>query len=205
MPDDPRVPSQTPAAPDQPAQPASPTTPEETTDFNIGEEFGTAKRNLPPTRIVLIGVAIIVVIAAMVSFVQRAKPQGVGSIDNVAVADIPNQNAVLVAMNVTVRNTGRKALWIHTIQGTLKTESGEELTDVPVSPMDYDRYFQFAPVLKEHAEPALLPETKSPEGKEARGMVLVSFNVNKEGFDKRKSLGVVIQPYDQPRPIVLTK
>ena len=39
----------------------------------------------------------------------------------------------------------------------------------------------------------------------AGGMVLVSFNVNKEGFDKRKSLGVVIQPYDQPRPIVLTK
>ena len=197
--------STSPTTPVPPAEPASTVAPEERTDFNIGDEFGTAKRNLPPARIVLIGVAIIIVVAAMVSFVQRAKPQGAGAIDNFAVADIPNQNAVLVAMNVTIRNTGKKPLWIHTIQGTLKTESGEELTDVPVSPMDYDRYFQFAPVLKEHAQPALLPETKILEGQEAHGMVLVSFNVNKEGFDKRKSLGVVIQPYDQPRPIVLTK
>lgn len=194
-----------PTPPGPPAEPMSPTAPQESTDFNIGEEFGTAKRNLPPARIVLIGVAIIIAIAAMVSFVQRAKPQGVGAIDDFAVAEIPNQNAVLVAMNVTVRNTGRKPLWIHTIQGTLKTESGEEFTDVPVSPMDYDRYFQFAPVLKVHVQPALLPETKISEGKEAHGMVLVSFNVNKDSFDKRKSLGVVIQPYDQPRPIVLTK
>jgi hypothetical protein len=197
--------STSPTARVPPGGPTSPAATPEGTDFNIGEEFGTAKRNLPPARIVLIGVAIIIVVAALVSFVQRAKPQGVGAIDNFAVAEIPNQNSVLVAINVTVRNTGKKPLWIHTIQGTLKTESGEELTDVPVSPMDYDRYFQFAPVLKEHSQPALLPETKIPEGKEAHGMVLVSFNVNKDAFDKRKSLGVVVQPYDQPRPIVLTK
>ena len=202
----------TPSSSASPANPASTTGPaasppatQEGMDFNIGEEFGTARRNLPPARIVLIGVAIIIVVAAMVSFVQRAQPQGVGAIDNFAVAEIPNQNAVLVALNVTVRNTGKKPLWIHTIQGTLKPESGEELTDVPVSPIDYDRYFQFAPALKEHAQPALLPETKILEGKEVHGMVLVSFNVTKEGFAKRKSLGVVIQPYDQPRPIVLTK
>ena len=44
------------------------------------------------------------------SFVARAKPQGGGSIDNIAAVEIPNQNAVLVAVNVTVHNSGEKAL-----------------------------------------------------------------------------------------------
>ena len=193
----PQVPS---AAPSQPASSSA----EEGTPFEIGEEFGTAKRNLPPARIVVIGVVIIVVVGAIVSFVSRAKPQGVGSIDNMTYVEVPNQNLVLVAINVTVRNTGEKPLWIHSIQGVLKTDAGE-FTDVPVSPVDYDRYFQAFPALKEHAQPALLPEIKvSPSG-EAHGMVLVSFSVTKDAFERRKSLGVVIQPYDQPRPIVLTK
>jgi hypothetical protein len=178
--------------------------PEQGTRFDIGEEFGTAKRNLPPARIVVIGVAIIIVVAAIISFANRAKPQGVGSIENIAVAEVPNQNMMLVAMNVKVQNTGDKPLWIHTIQGVLKTDSGD-LTDVPVSPVDYDRYFEAFPALKEHAEGALLPETKIPSGGEAHGLVLVSFGLSKDAFDKRKSIGVVIQPYDQPRPIVLTK
>jgi hypothetical protein len=29
--------------------------------------------------------------------------------------------------------------------------------------------------------------------------------VTQDGFDKRKSLSVVIQPYDQPLPLVLAK
>ena len=186
-----------------PSQPAS-SPAEEGTPFEIGEEFGTAKRNLPPARIVVIGVVIIVVVGAIVSFVSRAKPQGVGSIDNMTYVEVPNQNLVLVAINVTVRNTGEKPLWIHTIQGVLKTDTGE-FTDVPVSPVDYDRYFQAFPALKEHAQPALLPEIKISPAGEAHGMVLVSFSVTKDAFEKRKSLGAVIQPYDQPRPIVLTK
>src|SRR5207253_8831338 len=116
----------------------------------------------------------------------------------------PNPELGLVAINVSVRNAREKALWIHQIQGLLKTDTGE-FTDVPVSPVDYDRYFQAFPALKEHAQPALLPEIKISPAGEAHGMVLVSFNVAKDAFEKRKSLGVVIQPYDQPRPIVLTK
>src|SRR5512143_2459792 len=41
---------------DQPTPPPAPPT-EPTTDFQIGEEFGTAKRNLPPAGIVVICVA----------------------------------------------------------------------------------------------------------------------------------------------------
>jgi hypothetical protein len=203
------MPDETPTPPSIPATPAVPagssaTPTDQGTRFDIGEEFGTAKRNLPPARIVVIGVVIILIVAGIISFATRAKPQGEGSIENMSVAEVPNQNMVLVAMNVSVRNTGEKALWIHSIQGSLKTDTGD-FTDVPVSPVDYDRYFQAFPALKEHAENALLPETKIQSGAEAHGMVLVSFNVPKDAFDKRKSVGVVIQPYDQPRPIVLTK
>jgi hypothetical protein len=190
--------------PQGPAQPASAPT-QEGTSFNIGEEFGTAKRNLPPAKIVLIGVAVVAVVALFVSFLQRAKPQGDGQIDSIAIAEVPEQNMTLVAAGVTVRNTGKKALWIHSIQGRLKTESEEFNDSSPVSAVDYERYFQAFPALKEHAEPALLAETKISIGGEARGMVLVSFPVNQNAFDKRKSFSVVIQPYDQPAPIVLTK
>jgi hypothetical protein len=34
-------------------------------------------------------------------------------------------------------------------------------------------------------------------------VIIVGFKVTKEAFDRRKSLTVAIQPYDQPLPIVL--
>jgi len=172
--------------------------------INIADEFGTAKRNLPPAKIVGIVLAAAAVLVGIFAFLDRAKPQGGGSVDNIAVAEIPNQNAVLVAVNVTVNNSGKKPLWIHDIKATLKTDGGE-FSDVAASAIDYDRYFQAFPTLKEHALAAIPPETKIPIGGQTQGTVVVSFPVTQDGFDKRKSLNVVIQPYDQPLPIVLTK
>ncbi len=87
--------------------------------INIGEEFGTAKRNLPPAKIVGIVLAVAVVLLAIFAFLDRAKPQGDGSIDNIAVAEVPDQNSVLVALNVTVHNSGEKSLWIHDIKAKI--------------------------------------------------------------------------------------
>jgi hypothetical protein len=36
-----------------------------------------------------------------------------------------------------------------------------------------------------------------------RGTIVVGFKITKEAFDRRKSLTVAIQPYDQPLPIIL--
>jgi hypothetical protein len=184
------------AAPGTPAQGEIP--------FNIAEEFGTAKRNLPPAKIVAIAGAGLLVVLLLFAFLQKAKPQGGGSLDNITAVEIPDQNAMLVAVNVKLRNAGEKPLWIHTIKSTLKTESGE-FSDEAGAGADFDRYFQAFPALKEHALPALTPETKIAPGNEAQGTVVVSFPVTKDAFDKRKSLSVVIQPYDQPVPVVLTK
>src|SRR5215470_15289679 len=47
--------------------------------INIGEEFGTAKRNLPPAKIVGIVLAVAAVVVGTFAFLERAKPQGGGS------------------------------------------------------------------------------------------------------------------------------
>jgi len=208
------MPENTPVPPPVPPGSSQPTVPEAATEppielgagpgINIGEEFGTAKKNLPPAKIVAIALGAAAVVLGVLAFFQRATPQGGGSIDNIAAIEIPDQNAVLVAINITVRNSGQKALWIHDIKAKLKTDSGE-LTDEAASAVDFDRYFQAFPTLKEHAIAALPPETKIPPGGQAQGTIVVSFPVKQDAFDKRKSLSIVIQPYDQPLPLVLTK
>ena len=181
-----------------------PTPPSPQYSFNIGEEFGTAKRNLPPAKIVLIALAVLVAVSTIYTLTHRTKPLGTGGIDDFTAVSVPDQNLMLVAINVTLTNTGEKAMYIHTLKGMLKTDSGE-FEDEPVSQVDYQRYFQAFPALGVHAQKALLPETKIMPGDSTHGTVLVSFPVSQEAFDKRKSLSVSIQPYDQALPILLTK
>src|SRR4029077_10465772 len=99
---------------DRPVPPPSPPSPppEPITEFHIGEEFGTGRRNLPPAGIVLICLAVVALIVGIFAFKGRPKPQGVGSIDFVAVAEVPGQNMIMAAIPFTLRNTADKPLWI---------------------------------------------------------------------------------------------
>ena len=184
-----------------PQQPPPPTEP--ITEFHIGDEFGTAKRNLPPAGIVLICIAAVAVIVGIFAFKERPKPQGAGSIDFVAAAEVPGQNMILTAITLTLRNTADKPLWIHTLKAQLTTADDKTFEDEAASAVDLDRYFQAFPALKQNSEPPLSPETKLLAGTERRGVIIVGFKVAKEAFDQRKSLIVTIQPYDQPLPIIL--
>jgi len=190
---------------DQPAPPPpqSPSPPEPITEFHIGDEFGTAKRNLPPAGIVLICIAAVAVIVGILAFKERPKPQGAGAIDFVAATEVPGQNMILAAITLTLRNTADRALWIHTLKARLTTADDKTFDDDAASAVDLDRYFQAFPALKESSEPPLPPETKLPPGAERRGTIIVSFKVTREAFDQRKSLTVTIQPYDHVLPVVL--
>jgi hypothetical protein len=172
--------------------------------INVTQDMATPERSLPPAKIVLIALAGLAVVLAIYGFVGRARPQGAGAIDNIAAVEIPNQNAMLVALTVTLHNSGEKPLWIHNIEGKLKTAS-EEYSDDAASAVDFDRYFQAFPALKQNSQAALMPETKILPGNEAHGTVIVSFPVTQPVFDQRKSISVVVHPYDQPLPVVLTK
>ena len=208
MPDDPPTPPTTPPAPAEP--PAAPETPRPAAldlgpgvGIHVTEDMATPERKLPPAKIVLLTLAALAVVLAVYGFLGRAKPQGAGSVDNISAIEVPNQNSVLVAVTVTLHNHGEKPLWIHSIQSKLKTATHEYVDDA-ASAVDFDRYFQAFPPLKQGAIAALLPETKIMPDKEARGTVIVSFPVTLAEFDNRQSLSVVIQPYDQPVPVTLT-
>jgi len=196
---------QTPPAPNAPPAGGTPSSPPSVpvTDFHIGEEFGTAKRNLPPARIVAICVVGVAIILGIIAFVERAKPQGAGSINNVAAAEVPDQNLVIAAITFTLHNTAEKSLWVRTLKAQLATTDGQSYECQAASAVDFDRYYQLFPSLKEGSAPAIPPETKLTAGSEMKGTIVVSFPVTKDAFDHRKELEVVIQPYDQPLPITL--
>jgi len=186
------------------AQPASPPPQARpVTNFHIGEEFGTARRTLPPAGIVLICIAAVALILGIVAFTERPKPQGAGSIDFVTSAEVPGQDMILAAITLTLRNTGKRPLWIHTLKAQLTTADDKVLDDEAASAVDLDRYYRAFPALKESAEPPLSPETKLLPGGEQKGTIIVGFKVTKEAFQQRKSLTVAIQPYDQVLPVVL--
>jgi hypothetical protein len=204
MPD--QLPNPAPVPPATPSAPAASTTTaaQRGPTIRIGDEFGTAKRNLPPIKVLLLTLGGVLVVAGVVSFLQRAKPQAAGSLDNVTAVQIPGQDAALVALTFTLRNSAEKPLWVHSIHGKLVTPSGE-LTSDAVSAVDFDRYYQAFPALKANAQPALAPEDKLQPGQELKRTVIVSFALTLDAFNQRRSVSVIIQPYDQPLPITLTK
>ncbi len=166
------------------------------------EEFDKAKWTLPPWQPVIVALVIVAVIVGILSWVTKVKPQGKATIDNINAVQTAGDN-VMVAINVTLRNAGEKPLWIHDIKAQLKTDKGE-FSDEAAPAVDVARYYQAFPDLKQNTVPALLPEAKIAPGAQQQGTLVFSFPVSKDQFDKRKSLTVTIQPYDQ-KPVVLTK
>jgi hypothetical protein len=181
-----------------PAPEASPS------DFNIGEEYGTARKNLPPAKIIGICLGIVVVVVAIFAFLQRPKPSAAGSIDAINAIEIPGQNSVMVAVNVSFRNNGEKPFWIHTMKAELGTPS-QTYSDDASPASDFDRYFEGFPALKQGTITPLKLEDKIEPGVEDKGTIIVSFPVTMDAFNTRKSLTVTIWPYDQGVPLIMTK
>jgi hypothetical protein len=198
MPDQtPVPPPQTPPPPVPPAPPAGPT-------INIGEEYGTAKKNLPPAKIVLIAIAAVLVVVLIASVLKRARPQGGGTLDNVVAVEIPGQNSTLSALTFTLQNNSDKALYVRGLQGSVKTASGDSTADA-VSAVDFERYFQAFPALKNGAQPALAPEVRLEVGQTVSRTIIVPFPMTLDAFNQRKSVSAIIWAYNQTEPLTLTK
>jgi hypothetical protein len=197
MSNSPTTPSPTPAAPEPPKTPSGPT-------INIGEEFGTAKKNLPSGKILVIAILVLGVVVAFLSFLKRAKPQAAGTLDNVVAVEIPGQSSTMAALTFTLRNTSDKALYVHILQGSVKTPSGDATGDA-VSAVDFDRYFQIFPALQSGAKPALSPEARIEPGESVSRTIIVVFPMTLDAFNRRQVLAAVVWPYNQTVPIVLSK
>jgi hypothetical protein len=190
--------------------PAFPPPPPETspnsepqTSFDIGEEYGTARKSLPPAGIVAICLAVVVAIATGYALTHRAHARSSGTIDDVVVVPMQGQDMVMVAINLSLQNNEDKPSWIHTIQAAAEV-AGNKLTDEAAPAVDAQRYFQAFPELKQHALNILTAETQLNPGSKLSGTVVVSFPVKADAFAARKSLTVTITPYDE-LPVVITK
>jgi hypothetical protein len=188
------------AAPPAPATPPAPAGP----TIHIGEEFGTAKKNLPPAKILLIAIGALLVVVLIASFLKRAKPQASGTLDTVTAVEIPGQSSTMVALTFTINNTSDKTLYVRSLQGSIKAPSGEATAEA-VSAVDFDRYFQAFPPLKNGAQAALPPETKIQPGERVARTIIVVFPITLDAFNLRTSTSAVIWPYDQTVPVTLTK
>jgi hypothetical protein len=168
----------------------------------LTEEFDRARWTLPPASMFFIALGIVAVVVAAIAFLGRAKPVASGSINDVGVAQV-SDNSVLAVIQFTMYNTTEKPLWIKEMGAKIKTDQGE-FSDTAASAADFERYFQGFPDLRTHAGDPMLVETKIPPGGRQHGTIIVSFPINKDAFDKRQSLSVIVTPYDQ-RDVVLTK
>jgi hypothetical protein len=200
------MPDQTPLPPASPATPQPATTPAAPAGptINIGEEYGTAKKNLPPAKIVVIAVGAVLVVVLIASFLKRAKPQASGSLDNVVAIEIPGQTSTMVALTFTLNNTSDKALYVRSLEGSVTTSSGESKAEA-VSAVDFDRYFQAFPALKSGAQPALSPEVRIEVGQTVSRTIIVAFPITLDTFNQRKSVSAIIWPYNYTVPVTLTK
>jgi hypothetical protein len=186
----------------QPGPPATPDPPSDRPSYPgrlpIGEEMDSAKWTLPPPKILGVGLLVFLALATIVYFLGgRAKPVAAGTIDHVAVAS-PTDNQVLVAINVTFSNIlPEKPIWLRSVSARLTKPDGQQFNDTAASFVDFERYFQAFPVLKEGAIEPLRPDTKLMPGEKVSGMIVVSFPVDKQTFDQRKDLSVILDMYDQ--------
>jgi len=178
-------------------------TPNPQTDFDIGEEYGTARKSLPPAGIVAICVAVIAAIVGVYSLTNRAHAVSTGSIDDVVSVPMPGQEMVMVALNISLQNNEQKPAWIKSISVAADV-GGNKQTDEAAPAVDVQRYFQSLPELKQHAQDLLTPETRISPGSKIAGTIVVSFPVNSDAFAARKSLTVTVTPYDE-LPIVIRK
>ena len=197
------MPDQTPVPPPPSQPPAPPAVPSGPT-INIGEEYGTAKKNLPPAKIVLIAVGAVLVVVLIASFLKRAKPQASGSLDNVVAVEIPGQTSTMVALTFTLHNTSDKALYVRSLEASVTTAAGDFKADA-VSAVDFDRYFQAFPALKNGAQPALSPEVRFEVGQTVTRTIIVAFPITLDAFNQRKSVSAIIWPYNYTVPVTMTK
>ena len=144
--------------------------------IHIADEFGTAKRNLPPAKPLLITMAVVLVVVAIVAFssAQNRKAQD-RSITW-------SQSIFLGRTRFWWRSHLPSATQAKNLYGlmTLKVSWSPRVATLSgdaVSAVDFDRYYQAFPALKQNALTALSPEDKLQPGEEVKRTMMVSFPV----------------------------
>lgn len=199
----------------KPTPPPAPQPPPDAGHVPMTEEFDSPKWTLPPVVPIVIGLAVVLVVIGVILLGGRAKPGASGSVTGVYAVDMTNQPGILAIVQVHISNIGELPMYIKSASVTIETANGDKWTDQAAAPMDFKRYFEAFPELKQYEKPPLAAETKIAPGGQLDGMILVGYPpppepnattppiaFTKADFDKRKRLTVDIDLYDR-RPLQL--
>src|SRR5271166_2672945 len=81
-------------------------------------EFGTAKRTLPPAMPVAIALVIVGIVIAVIAYTQRAKPVAQGAVDGAWFSQPADMENPMILISVSLRNVSDKVLYIKSIKAT---------------------------------------------------------------------------------------
>jgi hypothetical protein len=185
-----------------PDQQSTPDSSQQTNFVLVPEEIDSTKVRMPPSAPIGIVLLIIFIGMGIAAYVTRPKPKAAGVIEEVYAVALPENN-VMVTMKVNLKNVGSKALWIRDLQVKLVTDKGE-FSDEAANAVDFPRYFSGFPDIREHTITPIKVEDKIDPGAQERGSIIASFPVGLDEFNARKSISVIVAPYDQA-PITITK
>jgi hypothetical protein len=182
----------------------SPTPPPEpnAAQIPITEEFDSFKHTMPNAAPLVVAMLLVVVVIGVLAFVLRAKPVASGSINDAFAVTIPSQNSSLAIITLSFQNVTKEPLRLLNINIDVHAK-GSDFKDDFGSIADYPRYFQAFPALQQHAQDALIRDTKFVPMQKAIGSVIVSFPLTQEEFDARDSLTATLTFAGHP-PVKIT-
>jgi hypothetical protein len=166
----------------------------------MSEEMDSAKWTLPPIVPVLGAGVVILIVFAVFAFSTRTPPAASIVITKVATADM--QDNIMVAVQVKIDNQIEKVIQIKNIEAVLEGADGKTYPDHAASSSEVTRYFQaFSSLAAASAEP-LREELKILPRTSYTGVSIFAYPMDKATFDRRKSLTLRIQLYDQSTLVV---
>jgi hypothetical protein len=185
------------------------------------EELDSARWSLPPIVPVLIAAAVLGIILGIYLYSSKKPPTSSGSVVRVIALplhieskasispgaigtvdqDVEKSNSVLVNIALDVKNAIGKPMYVKGVQAKLVTEKGE-LTDDAAPASDYERIVQAYPDLAMAGTKPLQNESSIAPNSTQSGVVVFSFPVAREDWDKRRSLQATVNFYDHA-PLVI--
>ena len=187
----------------------------------MSEELDSARWSLPPIVPVLIAAAVLGLILGTYLLSSRKPPTSSGAALRVVALplhieskasiapgqigtldqNVEKSDFILVNIAVDVKNAIGKPMYIKGVDGKLVTDKGE-FNDSAAPASDYERIVLAYPQLAIPDTKPLQSESSIPANTDQHGLVIFSFPVSREEWDKRKSLQATVNFYDHA-PLVI--
>ena len=185
------------------------------------EELDSARWSLPPIMPVVLSAVVLGLILGAYLVGSRKPPTSSGSalrvialplhiesrgsiapgMEGTVDQNVEKTDEVMVNMVLDVKNAIEKPMYLKDIQAKLVTDKGEYNDDAaPAS--DYERIVQAYPQLSVSNDKPFKSESTIPAHADQHGLVIFSFPISRDEWDKRKSLQAQVNFYDHA-PLVL--